>query len=239
MSKTESTPPNTNAEAPGTNQADKPNWVIRLKATIKQPQVIIFSGISVLFALSLEYGFSRAMDTLWEPETPEEVIRLNNSLQVASKEITDASQQITLLAKNIKRTSTDDPELKKQLVQLADQLNSLNAAVSQTSVSAGKFELLTDSMKSDWARINASSDGKVDAIPDVILAAGDGVQVCNGLSPLGFTRYELDYAKISTIKGNSHVRPGKRIVIDKETGAYIDYLGITNDLAKFMVNCGS
>ena len=208
------------------------------RRTIRQPITQLIAVLGMLFVFGLDYAVGRILSAVWEVDPPEEVVKLNHNMKNASNEIHNISKKLVELGAQMKQTLSKDPKLNRQFEALNTQLEKLQSAVAQSSSAAEKMAILSESLRADWLRLKESSRGVVDGVPDVILKEGEAVQVCDSLSTLGFLLAYGSSARTMTVAGSRYLEPGQRVFLDKEKGAYVDFIGLSGKQAKYKINCG-
>jgi hypothetical protein len=215
----------------------RPGFFQRFKTAIAKPITLFIAVLATILGVSFEYAFSRVLDTIWEAEPPEEIVRLNQDLQSSSDELKIASADLQSLISRVSLSTTDDPGIQAMLESLSERLSSLDGLITKASSNTEKAATLSKVLHDDYMRVKSISSGDIDGMPNLLLGVGEAVQVCNGLASFGISEIEEDGAiryKLSE-KSVRKTIAGNRIKISNNS--HIDVLGIRNNQGMFKVAC--
>ncbi|MEP5569277.1 MAG: hypothetical protein ABJN62_15660 [Halioglobus sp.] len=220
-----------------TEQPTKPKISFLNRMASARPVRLLGAGILVFLGVSFEYAYSKVLDRFWEPETPAEIIKLNEDLQSSTSKLNDTSLELKTLVARIDRNSIDDPELQSQLNELTERLSNFSGLLDTTSSSTAKVATLSKALEEDLRRIKSMSDGSTNGTPNLILSIGQAVQVCDSLASFGFKSTYKNGARTSISGSSTTFGPGDRKNFTKGSDSYVDFLGLDGERAKFSVTC--
>ncbi len=219
-------------------KATENEFIRNLREKFARPVNLVFAALGGFLVLVADYGVGRVMDAVWRVEPPEQVIKLNKELQNASGAIKGSADELKSLLNKINPAEVSDPVIKSQLGELEGKLGNLTQLVEKTSSQTDKVAAISEAPHQDWVRVRERSDKRVDGTPDLVLARGDGVQICEGLSPLGIAGMSTNgKALVKTEEHRLWVEPGQRISFKED--AHVDYMGLKDKKAQFKIHCPS
>lgn len=207
----------------------------RFREALTRPVTLTIAAMVFILTIGAEYAFSRLMDAIWEVEPPEEITRLNTDVRAASDELKQASQDIAALLGRIDPDSISDPALSDQLSQLDQKLLGLNELVSRTSRQTEKVAAISESLRQDWLRLQEQRSNAIDSVPDLMLAVGEGAQLCNGLAAIGVTQLGSNWVQGRVRDRNYSLSSGARQPLGED--AWVDFIGARHGQALFKVHC--
>lgn len=209
----------------------------RLRDALTKPVTLVIACLVFILTIGAEYLFSRIMDAIWEVDPPEEVVKLNSELHLASDELKKASRDIESLVGRINQSKIEDPQLREQLSGLDEKLFSLNELVVKTSAQTDKMATISEALREDWVRLKERAGQDIDTLPDIVLAVGEGAQLCNGLTPIGVTRIGNNWATVNLGGDSQTMYSGARRAIGDD--AWIDLIGPKNRKGLFKIHCSN
>ncbi|MEH6593721.1 MAG: hypothetical protein V7746_25865 [Halioglobus sp.] len=215
----------------------KKSQVQELIEFLRKPTTIVwtvFIGVSTFFA---EYYGSRALDILNPYEPPEELVSLNSNLQSSVGSLSSGIAGLEELVSKIEASAIEDPEVQSQLGEVSEKLASLGAVIKQTASDTEKLAVLSQTLQEGFERYDLVNQGLVQGVPNLLLVAGQSVQLCNAIVNFGVREIEDDGDVRLNISGKPRrATAGKRIDIGKD-GEYVDYLGAKGNQATFVLSC--
>lgn len=209
----------------------------RLRDALTKPVTLVIACLVFILTIGAEYLFSRIMDAIWEVDPPEEVVKLNSELHLASDELKKASRDIESLVGRINQSKIEDPQLREQLSGLDEKLFSLNELVVKTSAQTDKMATISEALREDWVRLKERAGQDIDTLPDIVLAVGEGAQLCNGLTPIGVTRIGNNWATVNLGGDSQTMYSGARRAIGDD--AWVDFIGPKNKKGLFKIHCSN
>ena len=163
--------------------------------------------------------------------------QLDEGLKTASAELQASASEIRgLIAEIDVRSITNEP-LRLQFENLQNRLTGLTEIMERASAQTDKVAAISEALRADWERNRRAGDGRVDGVPDLILAAGEAVSVCSGLASVGVVRVTAGDGTVH-VKANDWtywMNPGQRIPLDG--GAALGFIGLKDDQAQMKVLC--
>lgn len=209
----------------------------RLREALTKPVTLVIAGLVFTLTIAAEYLISRVMDAIWEVDPPEEVVKLNSELHLASDELKKTSKDIASLVGRIDQSKIEDPQLREQLSGLDEKLFNLNELVVRTSSQTDKMATISEALREDWVRLKERAGQDIDTLPDIVLAVGEGAQLCNGLTPIGVTRIGSNWATVNLGGESKTMYSGARRTIGDD--AWVDFIGPKNKKGLFKIHCSN
>ena len=149
----------------------------------------------------VENLISRGMDTLWELEPPEEIVRLNKDLQASTSALNDSSKQLHELIASLSASTSGDDQLSAGLDELSTKLTEFDELLKQTSANTEKITTYSELLQQDYARLRSRSDGMIDGLPNLVLNPGEAVRLCGGSATFGIDTADEDGIRYTTGAG--------------------------------------
>ena len=206
----------------------------KVQATWKRPVYVLFVVVGAALGIAANNIARRVIDAMLEQP---QVVQLDSDLQAASEELQESAEEIKTLVEQIESLSTADPALKNEFASLQERLIGLTELVEKTSAQTEKVAVISEALREDWQRNRQSGNRRIDSVPDVVLASGDAVRVCNGLASIGVIATDSSdgSAQIKVKDWTYRVQPAQRVPL--EGGAAVDFIGLDGDNAQLNVNC--
>ena len=92
-------------------------------------------------------------------------------------------------------------------------------------------------LREDWVRLKERAGQDIDTLPDIVLAVGEGAQLCNGLTPIGVTRIGNNWATVNLGGDSQTMYSGARRAIGDD--AWVDFIGPKNKKGLFRIHCSN
>lgn len=208
----------------------------RIRTAITRPITMTIAAVVFFLTLGIEYGFSRILDSMWEVEPPEEIVRLNNELQSSTGQLRATSEELQNIVSRIDSSTIEDPRLREQLQQLNERLLGFSELVDSTSANTSRVATLSQTLQEEYVRLRERSNGAIDSVPDLILGGGEAVMLCNGLTAFGVRQMQPGRVWFNVADRRDDAMSGSRIQIGEN--AYLDFMGVRDSQATFKVHCG-
>ena len=206
----------------------------RLRATWSRPVYLLFIIGGAAIGLAVNNLARRFFDAMLEEP---QVVRLDTDLQAASEELQESADEIKLLVAEIETRTAGDPALKSEFSVLQARLIGLTALVAKTSEQTEKVATISEALREDWKRNRQAVDRKIDSVPDLVLASGDAVRVCDGAATVGVIGTDAGDGTVQLkVKDWTYrVKPAQRVPL--EGGASVDFIGLDGSNAQLQINC--
>lgn len=208
----------------------------KIRDVFSRPINLLFVAVGALLVFVIDYAAEKGMDSLLDVQPPQ-VIELDAELKTTSGELRQSASEIRALIADIDAQEITDVQLRTQFENLQERLSGLTELVQRASTQTDKVAAISEALKADWERNRRLADGRIDGVPDLVLASGEAVAVCNGLASVGVVRVTADDGT-AHLKANDWtymVNPGQRVPL--EGGATLGFIGLKDGQAQMKVQC--
>ena len=208
----------------------------RIRETFSRPINLLFIAVGATLVFVIDYSAEKVMDALLGVQPPQ-VIELDEDLKTTSGELRQSASEIRALIADIDAQAITDVQLRAQFEGLQERLTGLTELVQRASVQTDKVAAISEALRDDWERNRRLADGRIDSVPDLVLAPGEAVTVCKGLASVGVVRITADNGT-AHLKSNDWtymVNPGQRVPLDG--GATLGFIGLKDGQAQMKVQC--
>lgn len=208
----------------------------KFRETLSRPINLVFIALGALLLLVINYAAEKTIDALLDTEPPQ-MAQLDSDLKTTNDELQKSASEIRALISSIDTQSITDSQLRQQFDDLQSRLAGLTEIVQRASAQTDKVAAISEALHQQWERNRRQADGRVDGIPDLVLASGEAVSVCNGLASIGVIRVtDADgTAHLKTNDWTYWVNPGQRVPL--VGGGTLGFIGLKDGNVQMKVQC--
>jgi methyl-accepting chemotaxis protein len=208
----------------------------KTREILSRPINLLLVAFGALLLFVIDYAAEKTMDTLLDNEPPQ-IAMLDNELRATNDELRKSASEIRTLISSIDSQSITDTQLRQQFDDLQSRLSGLTEIVERASAQTDKVAAISEALRQQWERNRRVADGRIDGVPDLVLAAGEAVSVCSGLATIGVIRVTAEDGT-ATLKTNDWtywVNPGQRVPL--MGGGTLGFIGLKDGNVQMKVQC--